>query len=289
MGGGGGGAMTVNENPLPDWAQTYVEQYLTRAETESLAGYIPYKKATYAVRNQNEIDGIAALAARATAGSIVTELGSTLLIATLKGERLSGYPSKDAEWAVRADEAYDDFIYSTLPEIATRANNVGGFGGSGHEKTKIRAARTLFNTLANLAYEIYGADYFSERKYMSDAIANAEAYAENSLREIDALRMAGLFEREYQQGILEDAYRIWLDEFEGAVRQLNIIGNAIRAMVGSSIEKTTPYYRPGKMAEIAGVALAGLSLYGQVSRQNTTDGAAPVEPGAIAVGNSGGE
>jgi hypothetical protein len=267
-GGGGGGANVVNENPLPDWMVppdgNYAQNYLDRARAVKEEGYTPYQTPTYAVRNQNEIDGITALAARATNGSATVNLGITLLTATLKGEHLTGYPSKDAEWAVRADEAYDDFIYSTLPEIATRANNVGGFGGSGHEKMKIRAARTLFNALANLAYEIYGADYFSERKYMSDAIVNAVDYAENSVGDIDALRMAGLYEREYQQGILEDAYRLWIDEYDAKIRQLNVMGNAIRALVGSDVKKTTPYYRPGKMAEIAGIALAGMGMVAQI-------------------------
>lgn len=265
MGGGGGGASnTVNENPLPDWAQPYVQSYLSRSDAISKASYTAYPGATYAPRNQDEIDGILALADRASNGSSTTNLGITLLVSTLKGEKLSGYPQKDTEWGVRADEVYDDFIYSILPKIDTNANMAGGFGGSGHAKMKIAAARKLFNDLAGHAHKIYGEDYFSERKYMNDAIGYAGEYAKASIEDIDQLRQAGLYEREYQQGILEDAFRLWLDEQESSIRRLDVMGNAIRAMAGSSVEKTTPFYRPGKMASIAGIALAGLSTIGSI-------------------------
>lgn len=284
MSGGGGGAVnTIDENPLPDWARTSVENYLTEANNISTATPPVYSGATYAVRNQNEIDGIAALATRADDGSAAVNLGITLLVNTLQGDHLTGYPQKDAEWTVRADEAYDDFIYITLPAIAVAANNSGGFGGSGHQKRKIAAARKLFNALAAHAYEIYGADYFTERGYMTDAIVQAESYAEGSIADIETLRLSGLFEREYQQGLLEDVYRLWIDEQTNTILKLDVMGNAIRAMVGSSVEKNIPYYRPSEMAEIAGIALVGASaigsFYGDV--RNPATGGSKKQPVAL--------
>lgn len=262
MGGGGGANSVVNENPLPDWAQPYVEKYLTRAYVISEREVYAYTGITYAPRNQNEIDGIEALADRARDGNSTIALGSDLLVGILQGNSLSGYPGKDDEWAARATETYEDFIYEILPKINTNSNLSGGYGGSGHMKAQIFAARKLFNAIAAIAYEIYGRDYFTERKYMTDAIANAEKYAQASIADTEALRLAGLFEREYQQGLLEDAYRLWLDEEDQEIRKMNVLGNAIRAMVGSTVERTTPLYRPGELAEIAGIAITGISSLG---------------------------
>ncbi|MCK4789462.1 MAG: hypothetical protein KAV87_37315 [Desulfobacteraceae bacterium] len=265
MGGSGGGAnSTVNENPLPDWAAPYVQKFLTRANVISTKSVTAYEGATYAIRNQNEIDGIAALAARAKDGNTTINLGSALLISTLQGNRLSGYPEKDEEWAARSTESYEDFIYEIMPKINTNANAAGGYGGSGHMKAQIFAARKLFNSMATLAYEVFGRDYFTERRFMTDGIGYAEGFAQNSIADTEALRLAGLFEREYQQGILEDYYKLWLDEQDQEIRKLDVMGNAIRAMVGSTVERTTPLYRPGEMAEMAGIALTGISALGSM-------------------------
>jgi hypothetical protein len=49
------------------------------------------------------------------------------------------------------------------------------------------------------------------------------------------------------------------------IRNLDILGNAVRTILSTYRQTSTKYYRPSTIAQIAGVAIAGLSLYSMFS------------------------
>ena len=73
----------------------------------------------------------------------------------------------------------------------------------------------------------------------------------------DILRTAGLHQRQFNQEELTDLYNRWLDEETAAVQKLELLGNAIRALVGTQYTKTEPLYKPSQAVAMAGGAVTG--------------------------------
>lgn len=266
-GGGGGSYNTINENPLPDWAQPSVQDYLTRANTLSgdPSAYETYADITYAPRNQNEIDGIAALTTRGTDGSPTVVKGKTLLTAIVDGDKINANLKADDSFDKFAEIAIEAFEEEVLPAIAISALQMGRFGGDSFHRLQAKAAQKAMNSFVDSADEHYMSDYFNERTVQNQGLPANIVFGNQDVVNAELLYQAGMYEREYQQGVLEDAFRKWLDEEEGSVRRLEIMGNAIRAMVGAQNTKTEPYYRPSQWSQIAGIALAGVGMLANFS------------------------
>jgi hypothetical protein len=80
-------------------------------------------------------------------------------------------------------------------------------------------------------------------------------------KDMDILKQAGLYEREYQQAGIDDHFKRWKEVELYKVKRIEILGNAIRAMVGAQIVSTTPLYRPSDWAQISAIAATGIATY----------------------------
>ena len=266
-GGGGGSFNTINENPLPDWAQPSVQNYLTRANTLSgdPSAYKTYTGITYAPRNSNEVDGIAALTTRGTEGSSTITKGKALLTAIVDGDKINANPKAGDSFDKLAEIAIEALQEESLPSITISALMMGRYGGDSFHRLQAKTAQKAMESFVDNADEHYAGDYFNERTVQNKGLPANIVFGNQDIVDAELLYQAGKYEREYQQGILEDEFRKWLDEQEGSIRRLEIMGNAIRAMVGSNVSKTEPYFRPSKWNELAGIALAGVGMMANFS------------------------
>jgi hypothetical protein len=82
---------------------------------------------------------------------------------------------------------------------------------------------------------------------------------------MEMLRMAGVYEREYEQGALGDAWDSFNEAQVLPMRNLDIYGNAVRTILSTYREQTVTYHKPPLIAQIAGVAMTGLALYSMFS------------------------
>ena len=260
-GGGGGGSSTVNENPLPTYAQPYVQAFLTRSNALSLSGYQPYAGVTYAPRNADEEDGITALATRAQNHHAIITRAETLLRDSLDGLKIGANPKLDALFARKKEELIQEFEEETIPNLSRMALAVEGWGGGSHHIMQARLAETLAKKIADLSSELYGEDYFQEKEKRIASLGYGIRYGSEDINDAEILRQAGLFNREYVQGGYDDTYRAWKDEEVGSIKRLEILGNAIRSLVGAQTTTITPLHRPNTMAQLAGLAMTGMSLY----------------------------
>jgi hypothetical protein len=78
---------------------------------------------------------------------------------------------------------------------------------------------------------------------------------------MEMLRQAGIYAREYDQGYKMDAWERYNEAAILPVRDLDILGNAVRTILSTTRSQTTKYYGPPKWTQVAGAAMAGLSLY----------------------------
>jgi hypothetical protein len=285
MGGGGGSTTsTVNENPLPDWAAPNVSYYLSQANSLSLDDggvFSPYTGVTYAARNVNEILGIDSLGSATATVHLIVSKGEALIRAVLDGTYVNVNPKLVAAYNARRDQMLDEFKRDALPNIHRNFRMLGRYGGASHHITQYIAAEKLSKEFADLALEIFGEDYILEVNRRMSMLKWAVPYGTEDIRTAEFHRQAGLYEREYIQGDYNNDYDIWKAEQVAATARLDILMNAIKAIIGLAPASTArPFYLPKTLTQVAGLALSGVglfaSIYGKARKDpglamNTTD------------------
>ncbi|NKE69906.1 hypothetical protein [Candidatus Manganitrophus noduliformans] len=219
---------------------------------------------TYALQDANELEGISRLATRSRDGSPIISAGETVLRNTFDGLNLTNNPKLDALWTRRKEEVIQEWEEEILPRIHSIANLNGGFGSSGHHVMQAKEAEKVMKRLVQIAYEIYGQNYFAERAIQQAALGLGIEYGTQDIKDAEMLRQVGLYKREYSQGAREDAYKRSMAEIDMEITRLEVLGNAIRTVMGSYVTRTEQLFYPSKFGEIAGIALAGMSLAGSI-------------------------
>lgn len=246
---------------LPAYCEPYVVSYLTRAETLSNTAFDPYwddpgADPTYAAQDAYETAGIAALAARGRAGNTTIAKGITLVSAILNGDYL---PGTDEFFQTMLSDAHDALAEAVendiLPIIGKTTFLVGDL--SGEQLADEICAGTTSRYSGRMQAFLYGKNYATGRTDQHQALQFGVEYASQPFRDAEVLRRAGLYQREYDQGALEDLYKKWTEEEMAQVARLNILGNAIRALVGSQMTKSSPLYKASPVVSMIGGAMVG--------------------------------
>lgn len=299
MGGGSGsGNSVIKEQLLPPWAlDVEVPRYLEDMKRLSLEEYIGYAEVTYALQGEgftwidsngshtidphtHEFDGIKALAyaGREAAGDRRTLLtkAETLLQNVIDGIKLNANTKLDAAYLKRAEVIVKEFEETILPRLAQQMNLSGNFGSYGHHYLMAKEAETVMAKLADIGLDLYFKDYILEKTFQQDSVTLAPAFSEQELINAELQIKAGELQREYYQGKLIDDWRKFTEYQQGLIRRLDVAGNSIRAFLGAQSNEVVPYYRPSDMSQVAGLALAGMGLYGSIkgaqNRQETLVG-----------------
>lgn len=266
--GGSKSSSTTTVKRLPDYCEPYVKSYLTRAETLSNEAFDPYwddpgADPTYADQDAYETAGITALAARGRAGNTTITKGITLVSAILNGDYLLG---TDAFFQDVLSDAHDALANAVttdiLPIIGKTTFLVGDL--SGETLADTICAGTTAKYSARMQAFLYGKNYVTGRMDQHQGLQFGVEYASQPFKDAEVLRRAGLYQREYDQGALEDEYKKWTEEEMAQVARLNILGNAIRALVGSQVTKTSPLYKPSPVISMVGGAMVGAAAGGAV-------------------------
>ena len=265
MAGGGGGAVdsVMYTNMLPtyipgveDWTVGYLKLAATAVESQHFSAY---PGATYAAQTADETAGIAAIAFRGSFGSDIEISAEAYLQNLLGGNYLANNPNLVALFQARIDELYEQFTEETLPNIQERYRFA--FGGSEHNIAEAEAAKKIMAKIAALAEEIFYDDYRKERRLQDSGISHAVPYGQRGIRDAEMLRSAGVYQREYDQGLKIDNWKKFNEDVLLPIRNLNVYGNAVRTILGTGRTTDTKYYKPPAMAEIAGLALTGAGIY----------------------------
>mgnify|MGYP001558582277 CR=1 FL=1 len=289
---GGSGANTITEKFLPDFAEGSVKIYVKRAWNMADPDSGNYSLSTldsldtYAEWNANEQDGIDALATRADNGSSIVQKGIDLLEDIFDGSKLNANTKLDDAYTKKADILKQQLTEEILPNLESEVLSIGMLGSSGHNILQAKAAEKILTVLIDTSKDIYFDDYEIARDIQENSLGHGIVYGSESARNAELLRQAGLYIREYNQGNLEDAYRRWLANQIHAITKLEILGNAIRATIGSGVTKTEPFYRPKPIAQLAGLAMAGAGLFASFYK-GTTPVSNQYSPGTFGMANIG--
>ena len=263
--GGGDADTTVYTNLIPTYIpgfQDWTVEYLASATSLSMSNFTPYAGLTYAAQDANETDGIAAVATRGRYGSTIELDGKALLRNLYDGLKINSNTKLAAFYSAKIEELLQEFDEEVLPQI--RSNYVMAWGGSEHNVAEAKVSEKMMGKINEIA-KMYYDDYTHERGLQQQAMAHATPYGLQCIRDMEMLRQAGVYVKEYLQKSYENDWEKWNDEITFPIRNLDILGNAVRTILSTYRATTTKFYRPPQIAQIAGLAMAGLSLYSMFS------------------------
>lgn len=257
MNKGTGSSTTVIRN-LPSWAEDSAKIYMERSNAlfKANRGSL-YSGEVYAVQSQDEIDAIESIANRGRGGDVLAADGIEYANNSLNGVLLSGL---DSEFVGVVSDVLDSVkvTYDNLiaPLIDGDSPYLVG-GNEEHLALSLTETQVYYDSQES---KLYHSNYLNERMRQDLIVPQAIGLGYQSVVDAELLRMSGLYAREYEQGSLEAEYRLWYDARLNEVRSLEILGNAVRSIVGAERTTTTPNYKPSVISTIAGGAMAGAGM-----------------------------
>jgi hypothetical protein len=250
------GTTTQTVRTVPDWAIPYVTAYWDQAyalwQADTLA---VYSGDVTADQPQDEIDGIAGLANRGRYGDQVISKAIAYENDVINDGYIAGTKAAFiAALASVTDQSTADFA-SVNSRVGRKPYYVGDSDSTQLAQTFITGTAALYN--ARVSALIYADNFRKERVIQDHGLAYGVEMGKHAAIDAEALRRAGMYQREYLQGTYVLSHKLFLEGQEIAVANLEIFGQAIRGLTGS--QQTTDSTQPGgnKLASSVGMGVTG--------------------------------
>ncbi len=258
MSGGGGGTSTSTVISVPAWAQDTVSLYATTAMALKDASTIqPYAGTIVATQPADETDGIAGLANRGRYGDQVIVKAIAYLDDVINGGRLPGTKADFlAALGFVTGNSTSSFA-SVNSRIGKKALFVGDPDSSYLARTLATGYPALYNT--RVSAKIYADNYKREREIQDHALGYGVEMGKHAAIDAEALRRAGFYQREYLQSTYVLDHKLFVEQQEMAVVNLEIFGNVLRALTGSQ-QTTTQQQEGNKLMGAVGGVIAGAMI-----------------------------
>jgi hypothetical protein len=268
-GGGGGGSKTSTSTvrTVPDWAIPFVTAYWNTAYALWKANTLAvYTGDVTAAQPQDEIDGIVGLAIRGRYGDQVITKAIAYEDDVINGGYLQGTKAAFiAALALVTGNSTTDFA-SVNSRIGRKPYFVGDSDSTLLAQTFVTGTSALYN--ARMSALIYADNFRKERVIQDRGLAYGVEMGKHAAIDAEALRRAGMYQRQYLQGTYELDHRLFVEGQEIAVANLELMGNAIRALTGS--QQTTQSTAEGgsKVMGAVGGAVSGAMVGGMLTGWN---------------------
>jgi len=256
---------------VPTWAQDYVKQYGQMAyDLWNQPALVAYGGSIVAAQPQNEADGIQALAIRGAGGDEVISKATAFILDVIQGNRLAGTKQEfiDALALVTGNSTTD--FASVSSRIGKKARYVGDPDGTFLAQALAAAYPALFN--ARVSAAIYADNYAKERVFLDHALAYGVEMGKHPVIDAETLRKAGLANREYLQNSYVLDHKLFIEQQEMSVANLEIFGNMLRALTGSQQTTTSTDPKSNKVMGAVGGAMTGAMIGSMFSPIGTVIG-----------------
>lgn len=258
------GTSTTTVSKLPPYVEPYVTTYLAGASALSKTVFDlywedPLNLPTYAAQDASELAGIAALAARGASGNLTITKGISLVTDIINGIYLLGTDAFfQAMLSKFQDQFSDSFTSRVIPIIGVSPMRIGPTSADN------LAVALCSNTISKFSgwkqAKMYFDNYRSGRTDQHQGMEYGIEHASQAYRNAEVLRAAGLYSREWLQGSYKDLYDKFVSVQAFKIERLEILGNAIRALVGTHTSRTQPFYGPSPAVALIGGAVAGAGM-----------------------------
>lgn len=205
MSGGGGSNTNTVQNSDP-WSgqQPYLRYGFEQAQQNLENPPQFYPGATYTPFSKQTEQAMQMAQNRAINGSPLESAMQGNLTSTLQGDFLNSNPYLDKTFQSASRAVSDQFTDTVMPSLNASFGGAGGSGSGIHREMGLDAADTLGRNLNELATNIYGGNYQSERDRMMQANAYAPAAAGLDWQNIGQLGKVGGMVEGKSKEILDD-------------------------------------------------------------------------------------
>lgn len=272
---------------LPTWAQGSARNLLQRGEILSQKEMPVYDGQRSAGLNGYQAQGMNMVQNRALNGSADINAGSSTLQSTLNGQYLgrdtgtNAYMGDNPYLQGSIDKAAGDITRNYNAAVngtdATMAR-AGAFGGSAWQQSQDANSRNLAQGLQDSATNMRMQNYNQSAGLAENQLnRNQQAFEGERARQLaatplalqygnqaytDAAQMQGIGEIQYgaDQQQLTDQMDYFNEKAQSPYKQLDVLGNSIRAAVGggSTVSQSAPGSNPWAQAAGGAAALYGL-------------------------------
>jgi hypothetical protein len=223
-----------------------------------------YSGPIFAAQNQDEIDGIAGLATRGRYGDQVITKGIAYLDDVINSGQLAGTKAPFlAALASVTDNSTADWA-SVYSRIGRKAYYVGDTDSTylAQRLTTTPRYGSTVDTIpeiynARIEAKIYDDNFRKERSIQDHALGYGVEMGKHAAIDAETLRRAGLYQREYVQAGYVLSHKLFLEEQELAVVNLEIFGNCLRALTGSQQTTTETLAGANKITAAVGMGVVG--------------------------------
>ena len=284
---------TTTMKNIPAYAEEFVKSYLLRSNniafnTEFDQYFTAYTGETYAPiqtpLKTNELDGINKLATRGRGGSLEVAKGNTVITNVMDGVYLSGatvdFQAMLTNATTKPANTFETQIRNLL---GGSLYLMGDLSNENHASSLTAPIVARYNDRALAS--MYETNYRTERDNQNKLLPKAIEYAQESIKDAEWLRKAGLYYRVWLQGSYEDSYKKFYEGEILGVTRTEVLGNSIRALVGTQRKTTAPFYRPSPIMGMATMGMAGAALGAALALPT---GGLSVLAGALIGGGAGG-
>lgn len=248
---------------VPSWAQDYVKAYAQRAyDLWQAQGLVAYTGSIVAAQPQNEADGIQALATRGAGGDLVISKATDFIDDVIAGNRLTGTKVEFLNALALVETNSTSDFASVNSRIGKKARYVGDPDSTFLAQTLAAGYPDLINGRAAAA--IYADNYSKERVFRDHAMAYGVEMGKHPVIDAETLRRAGLANREYTQNSYVLNHKLFIEQQEMSVANLEIFGNMLRALTGSQQTSNTTDPEGNKAMSALGMAVSGAMIGGQI-------------------------
>lgn len=235
MGGGGGGSTTTSG--IDESIKPYVGFGLEEAKKQYLSpGAQFFQGQTYVSPSQATQDAINAAAARARAGSPLTEAAQAETLGIIKGRGVNPFLEGALAGTNRqAQEAYTQGVQG----LQSKASSMGRYGSNAMGQQVGQAQDIFGRNLAESAGQLAYQSAEAERNRQMQAIKDAPQMAQADYQDIQKLLTAGQATESYDQKALQDAINRYNFEQTAPERKLQQFTNLFTSVPSGGTSTTT--------------------------------------------------
>jgi hypothetical protein len=270
FGGGGSSSVqpvgqqtTVQKSDPWEEQKPYLRDVFIRSEQLANQPRQYYPGSTVVAQSGQTLDALNAMENRARTGSPIQAAGADQYLKTLQGGYLNSNPYLDAMYDRAARPLVRNFQEAIAPTIQGNFAKAGRYGSEAYRTAQGQAQDTLSRSLGEMATDIYGRSYESERARQDAAMQGAPQYAQSDY--LDAMQLMGVGGQHEAQAALnlQDAVNRWNFAQEEPWARLAKYGGLVQGNYGQTNTMTQPIYRQ-QQNTIGNIfqGLGGLGLLG---------------------------
>lgn len=269
-GGSSGGSSTSTTKMEPSSeVKPYLKPYLNQANQVSSTPYQTYQGQRVAGLDPAQYMSYGLTSAQALNGFNGQSDAMNNYASTMRGDFMN--PDSNPWLQANAQKAMGDITSAyrsgTKPTTDAAFSRAGAFGGSAWQQSVANNERALGDALGNAANQFYGQNYLNERNNQMQGLNMLPTMQNVGYTDAQKLSGAGDFMRQYQQDLLNTNYSDWQEYQNYPYKQLDVMGNALRATMGAGGSTSTTQsggYKPSSMASALGGGMAGYAMGGPV-------------------------